>query len=188
MTAASKPQAGPPEQSGSREDPRGIWKGYSDENRPLTAYAQLVGLYNLALVLFLIAARNAGRPLPKRVRVGDILLLGLATFKLSRLLAKDMVTSPLRAPFTRFVGPAGEGEVNEEPRGEGMQRALGELLTCPFCLGAWVAAFLAYGLVLSPPLTRFLAGILATYAVADFFQLAYGAAAEAVGKKEPQEQ
>ena len=74
--------------------------------------------------------------------------------------------------------------MNERPRGEGMQRAVGELLCCPFCLGAWVAAFFAYGLVLSPPLTRLIAGIFATKAVADFLHLGYGAAAEAVNKQE----
>src|SRR5437763_638475 len=111
MTATPKP-----EQSASQgEGPLDIWKGYSEEERPLAAYTELVGLYHLALVVFLIAARNTGRPLPRRIPLGDILLLGLATFKLSRLLAKDIVTSPFRAPFTIYQGPAGEGEVAEKP-------------------------------------------------------------------------
>lgn len=72
----------------------------------------------------------------------------------------------------------GQGEVKEEPVGEGPARAVGELLSCPFCLGAWVAAILAYGLVLSPPVTRFAAGILATLCLSDFLQVGYTAACE----------
>lgn len=152
--------------------------------RPLAAYGELVGLYNLAFVVFVAATKASGRPLPERLALGDVLLVGVATFKLSRLLARDVVTSPLRAPFTTYEGMAGEGEVNGKPRGEGMQRALGELLSCPFCTGTWVAAFLAYALVLSPPLTRLVAGILSAHALADFLQLAYGAAAIGARKLE----
>jgi len=166
---------------------RNLFAGYSAEARPLAAYAELMGLYNLAFAVFLAAAKGAGRPLPERLSPGDILLAGVATFKLSRLLAKDLVASPLRAPFTTFQGLSGEGEVTEKPRGAGMQRALGELLTCPFCLGTWVAALFAYGLALSPPLTRFVATIFAMHALADFLQLAYGAASVSVNQQQHDE-
>lgn len=49
-----------------------------------------------------LAARAAGRPLPERLSAQDVVLAGVATHKLSRLIAKDNVTSFLRAPFTRF--------------------------------------------------------------------------------------
>ena len=49
--------------------------------------------------------------LPERFGAGDALLLGAATAQLSRLLAKDRVTSVLRAPFTRFKDDTGYGEV-----------------------------------------------------------------------------
>jgi hypothetical protein len=160
----------------------GLFAGYSREERPLSAYSELVGLYHIAFAVFLVAAKASDRPLPQRVSLSDILLVGVATFKLSRLIAKDIVTSPLRAPFTTYEGPAGEGEVKEKPRGAGMQLALGELLSCPFCMGTWVAAFFAYALVLNPSLTRFVAGIFTAHALADGLQLAYGAAAEATRK------
>jgi hypothetical protein len=177
-SAERPPEPRPPEGDGVRD----LFAGYSKEERPLVAYAELVGLYNLALAMFLAAAKSAGRSLPQRVALGDILLVGVATFKLSRLMARDLVTSPFRAPFTTFEGLAGEGEVNEKPRGEGMQRALGELFTCPFCLATWVAAFLAYALVLSPPITRLISSILASHALADVLQLGYGAATASVQK------
>src|SRR5436305_639619 len=93
----------PPLRSGEAAGPD-LFAGYSQEERPLVAYAELVGLYNLAFAMFLAAARGAGRPLPRRIAWGDILLVGVATFKLSRLVAKDVVNSPLRAPFTTFEG------------------------------------------------------------------------------------
>ena len=49
------------------------------------------------------------------------------------------MTSPLRAPFTRFEGASGHAEVAEEVREHGgVKHAVGELLTCPFCLAQWV--------------------------------------------------
>ena len=159
---------------------RQVVSGYSDEPRPLLQYTQLVALFNIAFAVFLALARQRGKSLPERVSLGDILLVGVATFKLSRTLSKEVVMSPLRAAFTRFEEKAGEGELNESPRGEGLQHAVGELLTCPFCLGMWVAAFLAYGLVLSPATTRFVMMILASKAVSDGLHLAYTAACKSV--------
>ena len=52
--------------------------------------------------------------------------------------------------------------MEEEPRGEGMQQALGDLLTCPYCIGVWIVTPMWFGMVLAPRLTRFVAGILAT--------------------------
>jgi hypothetical protein len=64
-----------------------------------------------------------------KVGIGDIVLLGVATHKVSRLLAKDWVTAPIRARFTEYQGEAGVGEVIESPRGQGMQQAMGTLIT-----------------------------------------------------------
>jgi hypothetical protein len=100
-------------------------------------------------------------------------LYGLATEHISRLLTKDSVTAVLRAPFTRFEGPAGEGEVNEEVVGEGTRHAVGELLTCPFCVGQWVATGLVAGAVAVPSLTRAVVAVSASTRLSDYLQLAY---------------
>ena len=68
------------------------------------------------------------------------MLLGAATAKLSRLVAKDRVLAVVRAPFTRFDEDTQRGEVSESARGTGVQRALGELLVCEYCLAQWVSA------------------------------------------------
>ncbi|MDQ6751438.1 MAG: DUF1360 domain-containing protein [Actinomycetota bacterium] len=146
---------------------------YSEEPRPLGSYALLAALFNLLLVGFLIALRRSGRELPERIAAPDVLLLGAATHKLSRLVTKNKPTSALRAPFTEYEGPAGRGEVEEKPRGQGLRRAIGELLVCPYCMGLWVAAALTCCLVLVPRTTRFLASILAMLGLSDLFQIAH---------------
>jgi hypothetical protein len=97
---------------------------------------------------------------------------------LSRTIARDRVTSPLRAPFTEYVEPAGQSEIKEKVRGRGMQRAVGDLLTCPWCLSPWVAAGLAFGLVFQPRATRIVAGVFAAATVSDFLHHAADAAKE----------
>jgi hypothetical protein len=119
--------------------------------------------------------------LPERPAAADIALIAVATHKLSRLLAKDAVTSPLRAPFTRYAEPAGAAELNEEVRDQGssVRHGIGELVTCPFCLALWVATGLTSGLVLAPRLTRLAATTLTATAVSDFLQMAYDVAKHA---------
>ncbi len=104
-----------------------------------------------------------------------MVLISVATHKLSRLISKDAVTSPLRAPFTSYTEPSGDAELNEQVRDQGssIRHSIGELITCPFCLAVWVATGLTGGLVLAPRLTRLAATALTATAVSDFLQMAY---------------
>ncbi|MGH2873446.1 MAG: DUF1360 domain-containing protein [Solirubrobacteraceae bacterium] len=145
------------------------------EERPLGAYAVLASAYVAGTGGALLGIRVCGRRLPEHPSAADVLLLGVATHKLSRLLTKDRVTSFLRAPFTRFQGPGGPGEVEEEAYGDGLREAVGELLICPYCLGQWVATGFTLGLVSAPRLTRLLSSILAVHTVSDVLQIAYRA-------------
>jgi hypothetical protein len=93
---------------------------------------------------------------------------------LSRLLTKASVTSPLRSSFTEFEGPAGSAEHAESPRGtHGVRHTIGELLTCPFCLGVWVGTAYVAGLVLVPRHMRAGAAVLTVVALSDALQQAY---------------
>src|SRR5690606_25749514 len=95
-----------------------------------------------------------------------------AAYRISRIITKERVAEPLRAAVTHRNRP--DGPVSEEhPRGEGTRRVLGELLTCPFCTGSWMATLLAYGLSLAPRHTRFVAGIFAADAVADMLHCVF---------------
>jgi hypothetical protein len=108
----------------------------------------------------------------------DLVLATVATHKLSRLIAKDRVTSGVRAPFTRFQGDGGPGEVEEAARGRGLQRAIGELLICPYCLGMWIAAGFAAGLLVAPRATRWVASVFTVLFGSDLLQIAYKRAEE----------
>src|SRR5579859_5985839 len=152
------------------------FRGYASGDRPLLPYGVLVSVWLSGVGGFLGLARATNRPLPQPT-VADIALLGTATFHLSRLITKDSITSVFRAPFTRFKGPGAPGETNEEPRKDSeRQHAIGELVSCPFCMATWVALALTAGLTFFPRTTRLVAGMFSTIALADALQLAYGAA------------
>jgi len=150
----------------------------ASERPPLLSYATLMGVFAALFGSGLVAAKRTGRELPTRIGGADLVTIGVASHKLSRLIAKDKVTSPLRAPFTELEGQGGPGELEERSRGTGARKAIGELLICPYCLGLWVVAAFALGLLFAPRLTRFLVAIFAALTISDFLQIAYKAAEE----------
>jgi len=131
----------------------------------VAAYA---GAVSAAAVLF----RRSGRRVPESVGAADIVLLGAATFKLSRLVTRDRVTSLIRFPFTRYKQEAPGPEVSEEPRGEGIRHGLGELLTCPFCTSQWVGTALMGLYLFDQPLGRAVASLFGVLTVSDALQYA----------------
>ena len=131
--------------------------------RPLPEYATLVTVFSAALGGFLVLGRNR---LPERIGLGDLARVGVASYKVGRLVAKDEVTSWVRAPVTR-------DEEAQEPEREGMARALGELVTCPYCIGLWVSAVLTAALAVRPRETRVVSTVFGAQAVADFLNAAF---------------
>jgi uncharacterized protein DUF1360 len=111
----------------------------------------------------------------------DFVVLGAAAFKASRTLARDPVTSFIREPFVE--GDAYEGE-GEQPAGEGMRRAIGELVTCTRCVGTWTAAGLTATQVLAPRFGRLLTWSLAASAANDFLQAGFAALTEKANELE----
>jgi hypothetical protein len=141
----------------------------------LAEYAAMLAFY-IASVAVLTGIASQQSRLPKRFGLLDLALLGVATHKLSRLVAKDRITGIIRAPFVTYIRSAGAGEVEEEPRGRGVQRGIGNLVSCPYCMGPWSATALAFGFLFAPRVTRFFAGILGSVAISDFLHRAYLAA------------
>src|SRR4051794_15347318 len=148
--------------------------GHSEQHPPLAAYGALAAAFNGLFAAGLIAARRADR-LPD-FGAGDVALLAGATAKLSRLIAKDRVTSVIRAPFTTYEDDSGYGEVEESARGTGARRAIGELLICQYCVSQWIAAGLVIGHALAPRETRLVAGTFTVFGLADVMNVAYSAA------------
>jgi hypothetical protein len=120
-----------------------------------------------------LLARALGRD-PQTQGAIDLAVLGAATFKASRTIARDEVTSFIRDPFVE--GTAHEG--GEEPVETGdLRQAIGELVTCSRCVGTWVAAGLTATQVLAPRSGRMLTWALAAAGVNDFLQAGFAALA-----------
>lgn len=147
-----------------------------DRERPLESYAFLLGSFSALSGGFALWLRRSGRELPERVEGRDLALVAVATFKASRIITRDRVTSAIRAPFSRFQADAGPSEVDEAARGHGLRRVIGELLVCPYCLDVWTASAFLAGLVAAPRETRWIASVFTAVSGADVLQLAYAKA------------
>jgi hypothetical protein len=135
------------------------------QRREQMTYVALVGLYMSLLGVF--AARERDREPPFDLPPHDLGLLGLATFRAARIASYDLVAEPFRAPVTETVPDefaAGENVIAE---GTGARKALGELISCPTCVGTWVAAGFIYGMRLAPGPTRLVAAILGVSGMAE---------------------
>lgn len=167
-------------QVGTREDePRTDGKA---EERPMGGYATTLAAYAAYAGACTALVHRHGRA-PERHDAQDIALTAIATFRISRLLTKGAVTSPLRRPFTTYEGTTGPAEVGERPR-HGLRHTAGELLTCPFCMSVWVSTTLTAGRCLWPRATRAVLAVAASVAGADALQLAYSGLMEKVTRGE----
>ncbi len=98
----------------------------------------------------------------------DLILLGLSTMRLGRMISYDLVAEPLRRPFAVTVpDPTGAGDTVEPREQSGVRRSLGQLVACPICAGTWVSAALVYGLKSVPGVTRIFMAILGVTGLAE---------------------
>lgn len=118
-------------------------------------------------VLATFASRVVRRETDLTLKPFDLLLLGLSSFRMGRMIAFEGVAAPLREPFTETrADDSGAGQT-VVAAGEGVRHVVGELMSCPICAGTWVAAGLVYGLHLMPRPTRVLLAIMSTTGVAE---------------------
>jgi hypothetical protein len=132
------------------------------ERPPYEAYAGIAGAFLAGLGAVSLLSRRS----PPGTAL-ELAALSAATFKASRTLSRERVASFMREPFV-------EG-ADEHPAGEGLQRALGELVTCTRCVGTWTAAALASTQMVAPRLGRALTWTLAAAAANDFLQASFAA-------------
>ena len=91
-------------------------------------------------------------------------------------MSSSPVTAPVRAPFVSYQGTSGEAEVAEEVREHGgVKHAVGELVTCPFCLAQWVGTGFVFGYISAPRATRMAALTMTMIAGSDVLQFVYDA-------------
>lgn len=146
------------------------------ERPPYEAYAAIVAAFfgGLGTVAATRRSTHTARGL-------DVVVLCAATFKASRTLSRERIASFLRQPFVE--GDASVGE-EERPAGRGVQRAIGELVTCTRCVGTWTAAGLASTQVVAPRFGRLLTWSLAASAGNDFLQAGFAALCAKVNELE----
>ena len=127
-----------------------------------TDYALLSAGYAALLGGTALSARRR-EPVP----AAELPIMAAATFALSKLIVHEKVESWVREPFVE------EAPNGRRPKGRRLRYAVGELLTCTRCTGAWSALALI-GLRLHAPATgRTVATVLATSAGNDFLQAAF---------------
>ena len=97
----------------------------------------------------------------------ELPVLGMATFALSKALAKEKVGTWARSPVV--------DEEEKRPKGRGLRYAAGELLTCTRCVGTWSALGLVGLRVARPREGRIVASVLATAGLNDWMQAAFSA-------------
>jgi len=128
-------------------------------------YMALNAVFAALLAGVVVAARErtrASEPLTSR----DLAVTGAASFALAKVIARERIGSWVREPFV-------EEEGDGKPRGRGLRHAVGELLTCTRCVGAWSALGLV-GLRLTSPATgRVVNDVLAVSAMNDWLQASF---------------
>jgi hypothetical protein len=143
----------------------------SEQRPPYGAYALIMATFCGGLAAAGALARALDRD-PYEHSPLDLAMLALATYKASRTLSRDEVTSFLREPFVE--GRAHEG--GEDPlENGGMRQALGELVTCSRCIGTWVAAGMGATQIVAPRFGRILTWTLGAAGLNDFLQAGFAA-------------
>jgi hypothetical protein len=138
--------------------------------RPYGAYAGITGTFVGGLALAGALAHLLDRD-PREQDALDLAALGLATFNAARTIARDDVTSFIREPFVE--GEGSQGQEHAVETGD-VRQALGELVTCPRCIGTWVAGSLATTQIIAPRFGRVLTWTLAAAGINDWLQAGFG--------------
>ena len=136
-------------------------------DRPVEAvdYGVLNATWALLMTGMVLATYERGQRDP--IRGAELAPIAAATFALSKVVAKEKIGSWVREPFVEVR----DGE--PRPRGERMRHAVGELVTCSRCLGAWTAMGIVGLRLASPPAGRAVTSVLAAAAANDFMQASF---------------
>ena len=120
-------------------------------------YAAISAIYGALLAGTAVSAR--GKP---AIPPHELPALAAASFALSKLVVKEKAESWMRRPFV--------DETQRKPKGRRLRYAVGELLTCTRCMGAWSALGLVALRLHSPQAGRTVSTVLAASAGNDVLQ------------------
>jgi hypothetical protein len=139
-------------------------------------YAAINAVYGALMTAVVLATRERAREQPISGR--ELVPIAAATFALSKMIAREKIGSWMREPFVEQEG----GE--RRPRGRRLQRAVGELVTCTRCVGAWSALGLVGLRLASPESGRIVTNVLAASAANDWLQAGFKLLTAAVNDHE----
>jgi hypothetical protein len=125
-----------------------------------TDYAALTTVYGALLGAVAVSARGR-EPVPR----SEVPVLAAATFALSKLIVHEKAETWLREPFV--------DEEHRRPKGRRLRYAVGELLTCTRCTGAWTALGLVALRMHAPSTGRTVATVLAASAGNDMLHAGF---------------
>src|SRR3954467_14691699 len=131
-------------------------------------YATLNAVWGALLAGVVLATRDRGARDP--ITGPELIPLSAATFALSKVIAREKIGSWVREPFVEDEPADGQ-----RPRGRRLRRAVGELVTCTRCVGAWSALGVVGLRLASPSSGRVVTNVLAASAANDFLQAAFRA-------------
>jgi hypothetical protein len=83
----------------------------------------------------------------------NFIILGLACFRLTRLIVFDKITEFIRHPFFDEIEEEredGSMEVYYLPKRTPIKKFIGELLSCYWCTGVWTSALVIAGYLFLP--------------------------------------
>ena len=132
----------------------------------------LVDVIFIALYIGIMALLQYLGHLPRHINTLDLVLIGLAAARLSDVISTDEVMKWLREPFvqTEETEIAGREVTTRTGRGRGIRKVFGDLLSCPWCVGVWVAAGLSYAYFLLPGYVWLLILVLAIAEIGSILQ------------------
>jgi Protein of unknown function (DUF1360) len=130
-------------------------------------YAAINAVYG-ALFAATVAATRNGPVRDDPIRGAELIPMGAAVFALSKVIARERIGSWVRDPFVDEPKPG-----QPKPSGRRLRRAVGELLTCTRCVGAWSALGVVGLRAASPQTGRLVTAVLATSAANDFMQTGF---------------
>jgi hypothetical protein len=139
-------------------------------------YAALNAVYGALMTALVVTTRERAREEPISGR--ELVPIAAATFALSKVIAREKIGTWMREPFVE--DPAGE----RRPRGSRLQRAVGELLTCTRCVGAWSALGIVGLRLASPDSGRIVTNVLAASAANDWLQSGFKLLCATVNERE----
>ena len=105
--------------------------------------------------------------------VFEFILLCLASFRLTRLIVFDTITTFIRKPFHEISEETNENGVVEtylNIKGTGLKFWIGELLSCYWCVAVWASIFLFFSYIYIPVIAGPLIVILSIAAVASIIE------------------